>query len=138
MFRTNVDLIPPFTRDLMDKVCENCDWPNNDYTLFMTSAALFHKRWPTFKLTNKIVRTTHDGVNFMDFINQDPDRLSFVWFEYSKDPDERITGNYTPLPKHESFFASKLSQSVYIRLYQEWNTVCIFAGTFNLELYHLV
>ena len=41
MFRTPVELIPPFTRDLMDKVCENCDWPNNDYTLFMTAAALF-------------------------------------------------------------------------------------------------
>ena len=138
MFRTPVELIPPFTRDLMDKVCENCDWPNNDYTLFMTSAALFHKRWPTFKLTNKIVRNYGSDYDFMQCINTDPTKLSFVWFEYGKDPDDKITGNYTPLPKHEAFFASKLSQQVYIRLYQDWNTVCIFAGTFNLELYHLV
>lgn len=137
MFRSTVTLTPPFTEDLR-KITEEFSEISNDRSLFMTSAILLHNRVDNLKLSSTISR------NSIPQINKSPDVYSFHWVETSSDPDEyyesgvAIFKEAAKFEAVENFVKEKFNQTVRVRIFEEYNTVCLFVDHLTVEMWHLM
>lgn len=134
MFSNSVDLLPPFSQNIRNKIMFGDKEPNNDNTLFMTLVALLHKRVPNLKIYNKI---SFNGFQASYLENLPTDSINFVWFAgCSEDPKDSMP-EHKDFPDHDKFFKDKIGQNVWIKTIGE-NTVCVFCQSLNLSLWHMI
>jgi hypothetical protein len=134
MFSSYVSILPPFSPMMREKIAGGSWFPAEDHTLFMTTTALFYKRWPELRIYNK--KFDSDSEKCEEIIEKKPENtLCFYWFTNTKDPETFLKKEHTSYPKHDKFLTEKLGQNIYIKQFEP-NVVVIFCNRFNLQLYH--
>lgn len=134
MFSSTVNLLPPFTRGVCDKIVSGSAELNGDNTLFMTTTALLYKRVPNFKLHIDVIR---DGFHVPNFASYPSDAVKFIFNSgCTEDPDASLP-DHKSYPDHDKFFKEKLNQNVWIKTFDD-RTVGIFCEFLNLPLWHMV
>ena len=131
MFRNSIDLLPPFSGNIMDKLYKGY---TNDKSLFMTMETLLFKRQPDMKI-RCMVYETPDADSFKAVESIDPEEITFFWYATDQEPESVLPVlDYEKLEHHEAFLTDKLDQKIYIRLLK--NTAIIFCKRFTMQLFH--
>lgn len=142
MFRNTIEIIPPFSREAIDKhFWKSNRFFDNDYSFEMTSVILFYNRKPDFHVD--MVSCDTDGAGAVNRIKEsNTDHFTFLFLNCFDEPDEflkdsSLKDEYTSLPKLELFAEKELSKKVYVRRFEKLNTVAFYTRSFDIQLYHV-
>ena len=136
MFDYPIDILPPFTEGMRNRICKDSNTPGGDKTLFMTLTTLFYKRIPNFKFYSKVYDTKFESCEEHMTAPED-DMLKIFWFPMNNSSEPKLTKEYKSFPKHETFLTKSLGQNIYIRVFDD-KTAAIFYERFEYRLYHSV
>lgn len=143
MFRTPVDLIPPFTVNFLNQHGEHREELNSDRSLFMTLILFLYNRVDNLKLESTITRGR--PIKAVPY-NTDPNVYSFHWVETDANPDEELKEikelkgfkEIVSEPMLEKYLKDKFGRVIYIRRFPEENTVAFFMDRLTMEMWHFL
>jgi len=140
MFKTPIDLIPPFTNNFITQHAAVRNELNTDRTLFMTLILLLYNRVENLALESTITRG--QSIESVPY-NTNPNVYSFHWVETDSNPDETLKQiknfkEIVPEPMIEKYLKEKFGQTIYIRKFPEENAVAFYTNHITIDMWHLL